>query len=57
VVFWKLDHLGRSLKDLIETLNLPKNRGVDFVSLTQSIDTTLGGKLIFHLMGALAEFW
>src|SRR5712692_1645392 len=57
VVVWKLDRLGRSLKDLIETLNLLKSRGVDFISLTESIDTTTpGGKLIFHLMGALAEF-
>ncbi len=57
VAVWKLDRLGRSLKDLIETLKLLKNRGVDFVSLTESIDTTTpGGKLIFHLMGALAEF-
>jgi DNA invertase Pin-like site-specific DNA recombinase len=57
VVVWKLDRLGRSLKDLIETLNLLKSRGVDFVSLTECIDTTTpGGKLIFHLMGALAEF-
>src|SRR5439155_15641581 len=37
--------------------NLLKNRGVEFISLTESIDTaTPGGKLIFHLMGALAEF-
>ncbi len=57
VVIWKLDRLGRSLKDLIETLNLLKDRGVDFISLTENIDTTTpGGKLIFHLMGALAEF-
>ncbi len=57
VVVWKLDRLGRSLKDLIETLNLLKNRRVDFISLTESIDTTTpSGKLIFHLMGALAEF-
>jgi DNA invertase Pin-like site-specific DNA recombinase len=57
VVVWKLDRLGRSLKDLIETLNLLKDRGNDFVSLTEKIDTTTpGGKLIFHLMGALAEF-
>lgn len=57
VVVWKLDRLGRSLKDLIETLNLLKDRGVDFISLTESIDTTTpGGKLIFRLMGALAEF-
>src|SRR5438045_9191973 len=57
VVVWKLDRLGRSLKDLIETINLLKDRGVDFISLTEKIDTTSpGGKLIFHLMGALAEF-
>ncbi len=56
-VVWKLDRLGRSLKDLIETLNLLNIRGVDFLSLTENIDTaTPGGKLIFHLMGALAEF-
>ena len=53
VIVWKLDRLGRSLKDLIETLNLLKDQGVDFISLTEHIDTTtLGGKLIFHLMGA-----
>ncbi len=57
VIIWKLDRLGRSLKDLIETLNLLNNRGIDFISLTESIDTTTpSGKLIFHLMGALAEF-
>ena len=57
VIVWKLDRLGRSLKDLIETLNLLKDRGVDFISLTEKIDTTTpGGMLIFHLMGALAEF-
>src|SRR5438067_11407177 len=57
VIVWKLDRLGRSLKDLIETLNLLKERGIDFISLTEHIDTTTpGGKLIFHLMGALAEF-
>ena len=57
VIVWKLDRLGCSLKDLIETLNILKDRGVDFISLTEKIDTTTpGGKLIFHLMGALAEF-
>jgi DNA invertase Pin-like site-specific DNA recombinase len=56
-IVWKLDRLGRSLKDLIETLNLLKDRGVDFISLTAKIDTTTpGGKLIFHLIEALAEF-
>ncbi len=57
VVVWKLDRLGRSLKDLIEILNVLKDGGVDFISVTENIDTTTpGGKLIFHLMGALAEF-
>jgi DNA invertase Pin-like site-specific DNA recombinase len=57
VMVWKLDRLGRSLKDLIETLSVLNERGVDFISLTEKIDTTTpGGKLIFHLMGALAEF-
>src|SRR5712691_4930359 len=57
VIVWKLDRLGRSLKDLIETLNLLKERGIEFISLTEHIDTTTpGGKLIFHLMGTLAEF-
>jgi DNA invertase Pin-like site-specific DNA recombinase len=36
VVVWKLDRLGRSLKDLIETLNLLKDQGVDFISLDVS---------------------
>ncbi|GHO63781.1 hypothetical protein KSC_026730 [Ktedonobacter sp. SOSP1-52] len=50
VIVWKLDRLGRSLRDLIETLNILKDRNVDFISLTEKIDTTTpGGKLIFHL--------
>jgi len=57
IVVWKLDRLGRSLKDLIETLHLFQERGIDFISVTEQIDTTTpGGTLIFHLMGALAEF-
>jgi DNA invertase Pin-like site-specific DNA recombinase len=56
-VVWKLDRLGRSLKHLIDTLNILKGKDVDFISLTEKIDTTTpGGKLIFHFMGALAEF-
>ena len=43
--------------DLIETLHILKDRSVDFLNVTENIDTTTpGGKLIFHLMGALAEF-
>lgn len=54
LVVWKLDRLGRSLGSLTEKLAAD---GVGFQSLTDSIDTTTaGGKLFFHLMGALAEF-
>lgn len=57
LVVWKLDRLGRSLKHLIETVNLLKERGVGLLSLQEKIDTsTPGGNLIFHVFGALAEF-
>ncbi len=57
LVVWRLDRLGRSLKMLIETLTLLSERGIGFKSLTEQIDTTTpGGKLIFHVFGALAEF-
>jgi len=56
-VVWKLDRLGRSLKHLIETVNMLHEKKVGFVSVQESIDTTTsGGKLIFHVFGALAEF-
>ncbi len=56
-VVWKLDRAGRSLTHLIELLKGLQERGIEFVSITERIDTTTqGGKLIFHLMGALAEF-
>jgi len=54
---WKLDRLGRSLKHLIETVAALQARKIGFRSLQESIDTTTsGGKLIFHVFGALAEF-
>lgn len=57
LVVWKLDRLARSLKQLIETVEALEQRGVGFRSLTESIDTTSpGGKLIFHIFAALAEF-
>src|SRR5215212_6301886 len=57
LVVWRLDRLGRSLRHLIETVTALAERGVGFKSLTESIDTTSpGGKLAFHLFGALAEF-
>src|SRR5437660_68612 len=57
LVVWKLDRLGRSLKHLIETITDLNNRKIGFQSITEHIDTTTsGGKLIFHIFGALAEF-
>jgi DNA invertase Pin-like site-specific DNA recombinase len=57
LVVWRLDRLGRSLPHLIETITALNNRGIGFKSITESIDTTTsGGKLIFHIFGALAEF-
>lgn len=57
LVVWKLDRLGRSLRHLIDTIGALSERGVGFKSLQESIDTTTsGGKLIFHVFGALAEF-
>lgn len=57
LVTWRLDRLGRSLPHLIELVSELKEKGCEFVSLNEAIDTTsAGGKLIFHIMGALAEF-
>jgi len=57
LVVWKLDRLARSLKDLVEIVQDLQDRGVGFKSLTESIDTTSsGGRLVFHIFGALAEF-
>lgn len=53
----KLDRLGRSLPHLIAIIEELQNKGSGFKSLSESIDTTTaGGKLIFHIFGALAEF-
>lgn len=57
LVVWKLDRLARSLKDLVEIVYDLNQRGVGFKSLTEAIDTTsAGGKLVFHIFAALAEF-
>jgi DNA invertase Pin-like site-specific DNA recombinase len=57
LVVWRLDRLGRSLKHLIETITRLNNRKIGFKSITENIDTTTsGGKLVFHIFGALAEF-
>ena len=57
LVVWKLDRLGRSLKHLIQIITELQGRQVRFRSLQENIDTTTsGGKLVFHVFGALAEF-
>jgi DNA invertase Pin-like site-specific DNA recombinase len=57
LVVWKLDRLARSLKQLIETVGLLEKRGIGLRSVTEAIDTTTaGGRLIFHIFGALSEF-
>jgi DNA invertase Pin-like site-specific DNA recombinase len=57
LVVWRLDRLGRSLRHLIDTVTDLEVRGIGFKSLQESIDTTTsGGKLVFHVFGALAEF-
>ena len=57
LVVWKLDRLARSLKQLIETIELLATRDIGFRSLTEAIDiTTAGGRLVFHIFASLAEF-
>jgi DNA invertase Pin-like site-specific DNA recombinase len=57
LVVWKLDRLGRSLRDLIEIVARLEAEGVQFISLTEHIDTQIAsGKLIFHVFSVLAEF-
>lgn len=57
LMVWRLDRLGRTLKHLIATIAELCDNGIGFKSLQENIDTTTsGGKLIFHIFGALAEF-
>lgn len=57
IVIWRLDRLGRSLKDLIYLVERFEAAGVGLRSLQESVDTaSIGGRLVFHLFGALAEF-
>lgn len=57
IVVWRLDRLGRSLKQLIETVTMLAERGIELRSLKENLDTTTPtGKLLFHIIGAMAEF-
>jgi DNA invertase Pin-like site-specific DNA recombinase len=57
VIVWRLDRLGRSLKNLIALINEFQEKGVSFHSLCEAINTNSStGKLIFHIFGALSEF-
>ena len=57
LVVWRLDRLGRSLKDLIEKADTLRSQGIGLKSLKEAIDTDSStGQLVFHIFGALAEF-
>ncbi len=57
LVVWRLDRLGRSLRDLIDWMQYLGEQGIGLQSLQEAIDTTTpAGRLTFHLFGALAEF-
>lgn len=57
LIVWKLDRLGRSLPNLVEIISGLEEKGTGFRSLTEAIDTTnAGGKLVFHIFAALADF-
>lgn len=57
LIVWKLDRLARSIKQLIETIESLRVKGIGFRSLTEALDTTTAqGRLVFHMFGALAEF-
>src|SRR4028118_639932 len=57
IVVMKLDRLGRSLKHLIDVMGELEKRGIGLKSLSEGIDTTTsGGRLVFHIFGAIAEF-
>ena len=57
VIIWKLDRLGRSLKHLLKIAEEWQKQGIDFICVSQNIDTTsASGKLVFHILGAISEF-
>ena len=57
IVVLQLDRVGRSLKELLSTIELIEKKGCDFVSITQGFDTrSITGKLLYSVLGAVAEF-
>lgn len=57
VIVWKLDRLGRSLQHLLSIVHEWNIKGIDFICTTQNIDTTTpSGELVFHILGAIAQF-
>ena len=57
VLIWKLDRLGRSLQHLLSIVHEWELKGINFVCTTQNIDTTTPtGELVFHILGAIAQF-
>lgn len=57
LIVWKLDRLGRSLRQLLDTMDLLNQRGIELCSITEKLDTgSPSGRLIFHVFGALAEW-
>ncbi len=57
VLVWKFDRFARSLKHLIDSLEEFRALGIDFISYTEGIDTTTPtGQLLFHMVGAVAQF-
>lgn len=57
IIVWKLDRIGRSLKNLIEIVDLFKSKELGFVCINANIDTTSNeGRLFFHMMASFAEY-
>ena len=57
LVVWRLDRLGRSIRDLLQIVDRLEKSGINFISLTEKFDTsTAAGRLVFHFFAALTQF-